>query len=107
MSKNYGADQQRLQISDLHFDNFSYTNNPLLEDMDDSRLRYLLGHNFLRKLCYGSKKWRWLNQWMIQDLRHDPTIASALNKIIHNSHFKRRISLEEQNGPEEELKHQT
>ena len=23
-------------------------------------------------------------------------IASALNKIIHNSHFKRRISLEEQ-----------
>ena len=27
-------------------------------------------------------------------------IASALNKIIHNSHFKRRISLEEQEGPE-------
>ena len=26
--------------------------------------------------------------------------ASALNKIIHNSHFKRRISLEEQKGPE-------
>ena len=29
----------------------------------------------------------------------DARIASALNKIIHNSHFKRRISLEEQ-GPE-------
>ena len=27
----------------------------------------------------------------------DARIASALNKIIHNSHFKRRISLEEQN----------
>ena len=26
----------------------------------------------------------------------DAMIASALNKIIHNSHFKRRISLEEQ-----------
>ena len=25
----------------------------------------------------------------------DVRIASALNKIIHNSHFKRRISLEE------------
>ena len=25
----------------------------------------------------------------------DARIASALNKIIHNSHFKRRISLEE------------
>ena len=28
----------------------------------------------------------------------DARIASALNKIIHNSHFKRRISLEEQNA---------
>ena len=26
----------------------------------------------------------------------DAKIASALNRIIHNSHFKRRISLEEQ-----------
>ena len=26
----------------------------------------------------------------------DARVASALNKIIHNSHFKRRISLEEQ-----------
>ena len=26
----------------------------------------------------------------------DAKIASALNKIIHNSHFKRRFSLEEQ-----------
>ena len=26
----------------------------------------------------------------------DARIGSALNKIIHNSHFKRRISLEEQ-----------
>ena len=30
----------------------------------------------------------------------DAKIASALNRIIHNSHFKRRISLEEQKGPE-------
>ena len=30
----------------------------------------------------------------------DARIASALNKIIHNSHFKRRISLEEQKAPE-------
>ena len=30
----------------------------------------------------------------------DATIASALNKIIHNSHIKRKISLEEQKGPE-------
>ena len=30
----------------------------------------------------------------------DARIASALNKIIHNSHFKKEISLEEQKGPE-------
>ena len=27
----------------------------------------------------------------------DARIASALNRITHNSHFKRRVSLEEQN----------
>ena len=30
----------------------------------------------------------------------DARIASALNKIIQNSHFKSRISPEEQKGPE-------
>ena len=35
----------------------------------DSKLRYALVDSFLRKLCYGSKKWRWLNQWMISNLR--------------------------------------
>ena len=29
----------------------------------------------------------------------DARIASALNKFIHNSQFKRRSSLEEQKGP--------
>ena len=29
----------------------------------------------------------------------DARIASALNKITHNSHSKRRISLDEQKGP--------
>ena len=30
----------------------------------------------------------------------DARIASALNRIIHNSHFKRRISLKEQKAQE-------
>ena len=34
-----------------------------------SRPRYVLVHNSLRKLCNGSKKWRWLIQWMIWNLR--------------------------------------
>ena len=29
----------------------------------------------------------------------DARIASALNRTIHNSHFKRRVSLEEQKSP--------
>ena len=32
----------------------------------------------------------------------DAKIASAMNKIIHNSHFKRRIILEEQKGQKED-----
>ena len=32
----------------------------------------------------------------------DARIASALNKIIHNSHFKRKISLEEQKAHKED-----
>ena len=33
----------------------------------------------------------------------DARIASALNKIIHNSHFKRRISLEEQDAQKQDI----
>ena len=32
----------------------------------------------------------------------DARIASALNKIIHNSHFKRKISLEEQKAQKQD-----
>ena len=32
----------------------------------------------------------------------DAKIASALNSIIHNSHFKRRVSLEEQKAKTED-----
>ena len=41
-SKNYGADQQRLQISDLHFDKIPYTSYVcLLEDKIQDRGMYL------------------------------------------------------------------
>ena len=77
-SKNYGADQQRLQISDLHFDNF-----PTPATFACWKIR------FKTEVCTCSQF---------------PTEAmpSALNKIIHNSHFKRRISLEEQKAQKED-----
>ena len=111
-SKNYGADQQRLQISDLHLDKF-----PTPATFACWKIR------FKTEVCTCSQFLTEAMQWIrevelvdsVDELRSsssirsismlnfevfDARIASALNKIIHNSHFKRRISLEEQKGPE-------
>ena len=53
-SKNYGADQQRLKISDLHFDKF--LRPAPFACWQVSRLRNAFAHNFLWKLCNGSKE---------------------------------------------------
>ena len=63
-SNNYGQTN-----NDCRFQIIILTNSlhrpRLLAGRQDSRLRYVIVHNFLRKLCTGSKKWRWLIQWMI------------------------------------------
>ena len=64
-SKNYGADQQRLQILDPHFGKF-----PTPATFACWKIRFksedcTCVHNFLRKLCCGSKKWSLFIQWMI------------------------------------------
>ena len=109
--KNYGADQQRLQISDLHFDKF-----PTPATFACWKIR------FKTEVCTCSQFHTEAMQWIkevkmvdsVDDLKSssstrgismpnfevlDARIASALNRIIHNSHFKRRISLEEQKKP--------
>ena len=113
-SKNYGADQQRLQISDLHFDKFP---TPATFPCWKIRLK--------TEVCTCSQFPTEAMQWIkevelvdsVDDLRSsssirgismpnfevlDARIASALNKIIHNSHFKRKISLEEQKAKKED-----
>ena len=67
-SKNSGADQQRLQISDLHFDKFP---TPATFACWKIRLKteVCTCSQFPRKRCNGSKKWRWFIQWMILNLR--------------------------------------
>ena len=113
-SKNYGADQQRLQISDLHFDKF-----PTPATFACWKIR------FKTEVCTCSQFPTEAMQWIkevelvdsVDDLRSssstrgismpnfevlDARIASALNKIIHNSHFKRKISREEQKAQKEE-----
>ena len=112
--KDYGADQQRLQISDLHFDKF-----PSPSTFACWKIR------FKTKVCTCSQFLTEAVQWIkevelvdsVDELRSSSSIrgismpnfevfdartASALNKIIHNSHFKRRISLEEQKAQKQD-----
>ena len=62
-SKNYGADQQRKQISDLHFDKF-----PAPATFACWKIRFktevCICAHFFRKQCNRSKKCRWLIQCM-------------------------------------------
>ena len=113
-SKNYGADQQRLQISDPHFDKFT---TPTTFTCWKIRLK--------TEVCTCSQFLTEAMQWIkeaelvdsVDELRSsssirgismpkfevlDARIAPALNKIIHNSQFKRRISLEEQEAQKED-----
>ena len=113
-SNNYGADQQRLQISDLHFDKF-----PTPATFACWKIR------FKTEVCTCSQFPTEAMQWIkevemvdsVDDLKSsssirgismpifevlDARIASALNKIIHNSQFKRRISLEEQKAQKQD-----
>ena len=66
--------------------------------------------------CYGSNKWKWSIQRTnekssrsILENTHlpnfellDARITSALNRIIQNSHFKKKVSLEEQEAQKED-----
>ena len=103
-SKDYGADQQRLQISELHFDEFS-TSTTFSEDRIQNWGMYLFTISYGR-FANVSKKVE-----SVDDLKSscsvrgvqmpnfevlDAKIASALNRIIHNTQFKRKVSLEEQ-----------
>ena len=112
--KNYGADQQRLQTSDLHFDKF-----PTPATFARWKIR------FKTEVCTCSQ---FPTEAMLRikhveivesvdelksssSIRSIPMpnfevlnarIASALNKIIHNSQFKRKIRLEEQKAQKED-----
>ena len=106
--------RQRLQISDLHFDKFL---TPATFACWKIR--------FKTEVCTCSQFPTEAMQWIkevelvdsVDDLRSssstrgisipnfevlDARIASALNKIIHNSHFRRKISLEEQKAQKED-----
>ena len=102
-SKNYGADQQRLQISDLHVDKF-----PTPATFAFWKIR------FKTEVCtcsqFPTEAMHWIKEVemvnSVDDLRSssstrgismpnfevlDARIASALNRIIHNSRFKTEV----------------
>ena len=106
--KNYGADQQRLQISDLHFDKFP---NPATFACWKER--------FKTEVCtcsqFPTEAMLWIKEVemveSVDDLKSscsitgiqtpdfevlDAKIASAPNRIIRNTQFNRKVSLEEQ-----------
>ena len=113
-SNNYGADQQRLQISDPHFDKF-----PTPATFACWKIR------FKTEVCtcsqFPTEAVLWINEVemdeSVDDLKSscsvrgirmpnfevlDAKIASALNRIIHNTQFKRKVSLEEQEAQKED-----
>ena len=59
-------------------------------------------------MLWISEKWRWLNQWMISNLR-DPSEELLVQtfelldaQIIQNTRFKKKVSLEEQKAQKED-----
>ena len=97
LQKNYGADQQRLQISDLHFDKF-----PTPATFACWKIR------FKTEVCTCSQ---FPTEAMLCSIRGiqtpdfevlDVKIASALNRIIQNTRFKKKVGLEEMKAQKED-----
>ena len=86
----------------------------MMEDTIQNPSKFLVPV-FPQRQCYELKKCRWSIRWMIFKssrsikVTHFPNfemldtrIASALNKIIQNSYFKKKVSLEEQKAQKED-----
>ena len=105
--ENYGADQQRLQISDLHFDKF-----PTPATVACWTIRFKtevsICSQFPTEAMHRIKEVEMVDS--VDDLKSsrsirgtqgpdfevlDAKIASALNRIVHNTRFKKKVCLEE------------
>ena len=113
-SNNYGADQQRLQISDLHFDKFTTpatfacwkirfkTEVCTCSQLPTEAMLWIKEVEMVDSVddSKSSSSTRGIQMPNFEVL--DARIASALNRFIHYSHFKRRISLEEQKAQKQD-----
>ena len=112
-SKNHGADQQRLQISDLHFDKFP---TPTTFACWKKRFKTEV------RTCsqFPTEAMLWIKEVelvdSVDDLKSscsvrgiqvpnfevlDAKIASALNRIVRNTQLTRMVSMEEQKQKED------
>ena len=111
-SKNYGADQQRLQISDFHFDKFPTpatfacwkirckTEVCTCSQFPTDAMQWIKEVELVDSVDHlrSSSSTRGISMPNFEVL--DARIASALNKIIHNSHFKKENQSGGTKGPE-------
>ena len=113
-SKNYGADQQRLLISDLDYDNFT-TPATFACWKIGFKIEVCTCSQFTTEALLWIKEVEMVDS--VDDLKSscsvrgirmpvfevlDAKIASALNRIIHNPQFKSKVSLEEQKAQKED-----
>ena len=113
--QNYVVVQQKLQISELHFDNF-----PTPSTFSCWKIRFKTQVSACSVSPWEAMLWikevemvdsvdDFKSSHSIRGYTHFPNfqmldakIASALNKIIQSSHFKKKVSLEEQKAQKED-----
>ena len=113
-SKNYGADQQRLQISDPHLDKFF---TPATFACWKIRFKTEVctcsqfpteGMLWIKEVEMVESVDDFKSSCSIRGIRTqdfevlDAKITSALNRIIHNTRFKKKVSLEEMKAQKED-----
>ena len=113
-SMNYGTDQQRLQISDPHFVKFT-TPATFACWKIRFKIEVCICSQFPTEAILWIKEVELVDS--VDDLKSscsvrgfqtpnievlDARIASALNRIIHITRFKKKVSLEEQKAPKED-----
>ena len=114
LPQSYMVRQQRQQISELQFGKFTGPQSFLVWKIRFKN-QVTTCSDFHRMLCCASRKWRWLILWTSLNPRDQfmerifqiltcstREVASALNKIIQNSQFKKKVSLEEQKAQKED-----
>ena len=105
LPQNYVVGQQRQQMSELQFDKFPNPQSFLVWKFDSKPQSppVLIFH---RMLCCGSAESKSSRSVYGKDFPNfemlDAKIASALNKIIQNSQFKKKVILEEQEAQKED-----